>query len=105
MKTIFINPYSSIGGPYNNGYWLIDVYDYSSQYGFVYLFLNINAIGLLYWLGRVVIANSSSFNTYADMGYNVQLGLTTLNSRLQIIISCPSGTNNGLAQLCVKIIG
>ena len=105
MKTIFINPYSSIGGPYNNGYWLIDVYDYSSQYGFVYLFLNINAIGLLYWLGRVVIANSSSFNTYADMGYNVQLGLTTLNSRLQIIISCPSGTNNGLAQLCVKIMG
>ena len=105
MKTIFINPYSSIGGPYNNGYWLIDVYDYSSQYGFVYLFLNINSPSLLYWLGRVVIANSSSFNTYADMGYNVQLGLTTLNSRLQIIISCPSGTNNGLAQLCVKIIG
>jgi hypothetical protein len=104
MKTILINPTASTGGAYNNGYWLIDVQDYVSQFGMVYLFLNIHAQGLCYWLGRITIGNSSSINYYTDTQYNVQFGLTT-NGRLKIIVQCPNGTGNGLTQLSVKILG
>ncbi len=44
-KSIEIYPFSSVGGSYNNGYWLIDVQDYCNQAGFVYLFLQLSYIG------------------------------------------------------------
>jgi hypothetical protein len=104
-KTITIYPFSSVGGTYNNGYWLIDVQDYASQSGFVYLFLNINVPSFLYWQGRIVIGNSSSITFYPDLAFNVNLSLISSSSRLNIVIACPSGTGNGFQALFLKIMG
>ena len=105
MKTIVIYPSGSVGGTYNNGFWLIDVYDYLVQTGFAYLFLNLQAKGgLCYWQGRVVIANSSSMSVYPDFYYLTRLDLTN-TGRTVIMVQSPNGTNNGLNELYVKIMG
>ena len=100
-KVITIYPTNTSGGPYGNGYWLINVSNYTSQSGFSYLFLNISVpVVPIYWQGRVVISSGGSMSTYADIGYNVQLSFSSGN----IQISSPSGASFSLA-LYYRIMG
>ena len=92
-------PYTTTGGPYSNGYWLINVSKYTSQTGFIYLFLNISQPTVpIYWLGRVVISSGGSASYYPDLSYNVQVSYTSGN----IEVSSPSGAS---LTLYYKIFG
>ena len=98
-NVITIYPTSTSGGPYGNGYWLINVSNYTSQSGFTYLFLNISVpVVPIYWLGRVAISSGGSASYYPDMSYNVQLSFSSGN----IQISSPSGAS---LTLYYKIFG
>ena len=102
-NVIGILPQYTTGGPYGNGFWLIDVSKYTSQNGFSYLFLNLSQpIVPIFWQGRVVISSGGSMSTYADVGYNVQLAYYTTGG-YYIQISSPSGV--GFSYLYYKIIG
>ena len=104
-KVISITPTSGSGGPYGNGYWLIDIQNYVNQSGFSYLFLNVSVPSIpLAWCGRIVIANGS-MSTYVDYGVNVQISLGTLSGRYQISVSGPGGTGGGYTYLYYKIFG
>ena len=92
-NVITIAPTSTSGGPYGNGYWLINVSNYTSQSGFSYLHLNISVpIVPIYWLGRVAISSGGSASYYPDMSYNVQLSFSSGN----IQVSSPSGASLAL---------
>ena len=100
-NVITIYPTSTSGGPYGNGYWLINVSNYTSQSGFTYLFFNISVpVVPIYWLGRVAISSGGSASYYPDMAYNVQLSFSSGN----IQVSSPSGASFSLA-LYYRIMG
>jgi len=106
MKNILVSAFSNAGGTYNNGYYVIDVLDYTSQAGLAYLWLNLQSSVGLYWCGRIVIANSNSLTVYPDFFNSVQLTLANSNGRLSLIVQSPLGTGvGGLIQLNVKIMG
>ena len=101
-NTITLAPTSTTGGPYGNGYWLINIGQYTALSGFTYLFLNLSQpLVPIFWQGRVVISSGGSMNTYADVGYNVQLAYYTSGGTF-IQISSPSGAS---LSLYYKVIG
>ena len=58
-KVITLPPYSTTGGPYSNGYWLIDI----SPKITIRIYMAASAI---YWFERIVIASSGSASYYSD---------------------------------------
>lgn len=106
MSAISIVPYSTTGGTFNNGYWLIDVQDYNTISGIGYLFLNIRSPSAnFYWTGRVVIFSATSVAFYPDASNNVGLSLVTSFPRLSLMVACPTGTAGFSTLLHYKIMG
>ena len=103
-NVISIVPYDSKGGPYGNGYWLIDISEYILQSKFVYLFLNVSQPGLvgpsipIYWQERVVNSSGRSASNYSEMAYNTQVSYYTTGGTF-IQVSSPSGTGGGIVSL------
>ena len=81
-----MNPYTTTGGPYSNGFWLIDISRYTSQSGFTYLTVNISApVVPLYWLGRISVNSSGAMAFYSDTQSNIALSYyTTGGSFIQV---------------------
>ena len=110
LKSISISPVGATGGPYGNGYWLINIYDYYLQSGRGYFMINIDVQSRgIYWQGRIWM-NSAGTDVlfYPDNSTNIQLTLlpsssTITNGYIALQVSSPSGP--GGYPLYYKIVG